>query len=1010
MGSTRSEGRRGWPDRRALARPLDDEVRRQRLIDLLAGRWVAQVVLVEAPGGYGKSTAVAQAIRDNDTDPTGLDVYVRCPAAVRDVAGLAASIADALALESAGPPTAVRFAEQLASFSPQEVALHLDDVHRLVGIDGVDRFLDELIEHLPVNGHVVLVGRSLPTLRLQRLRAADGVIEVRQHELAFDLDEQSELARRHAADLEQIAIAGGWPAAARLALAVGPDASVGFLVEEVIETMTVDERRGVAACAIAGRVDADLLAACAATTSTADLARLPLVVRYDDGAVGAHDLWTEALDQLVDDAARDEIAAVVVDALERRRDRLGAIDVALANGRWSEARRLMVAVLSSGDAAVSVALLHDWSAQLPAAESDEPEAVFVEMVERRMRGDLTGGTDRLVACADQFAARRDAGAEAAVCVELGVRAWLTDDRTSMASLAERVERLASDGLPRMRSFQLSRQALAADLRGDFRGALSAYEAIPERDELILRHRSTLSLLTGDADGAVAILDELVARFDKPLVRAHAAFVRWHAGDPSAVLETAGGVSRSIDNRRNVFLVSFFEAMIGANLGRVPDIDAVARASWDRPREQTFLVILSCAVDLYVADEAAASERFESGLAQVGWDEPLALGELRRFLPYAYILSPTARAMIDDLAPELGPLHVELLGLSRALLAARDGVRVGVLPPPESILTWLPLPWSTELAARLAAADDPRGVTLANHLADTCGSAVHRELRRLVDRADGNIGAERLLATVPAPPDDDVVITVCGRTTVATGGDAVEPSRLRVRQLLGLLTLRRDLDRSEVIGLLWPGLEPSKARANLRATLLHLRRTLEPDRQSGEAFFHVRQRDERIWLQREEGIRVDLWELHDLLAAARVAERAGEHDAAVDAARRALSIWRPDALVEIADLGDVSVELAGLQRNLLDSACRVAERTLAAGDGGAAIDLAEAALLLDPAHERAHDVIIAAALLSGDLVAAGAAIDECLRRLSELGLSPSSSTEMLIRRHDRRSRQRLDDAG
>ena len=45
---------------------------------MLAERWNVRLVTVIAPGGYGKSTALAQAIRDNDTDPSGVDAYARC--------------------------------------------------------------------------------------------------------------------------------------------------------------------------------------------------------------------------------------------------------------------------------------------------------------------------------------------------------------------------------------------------------------------------------------------------------------------------------------------------------------------------------------------------------------------------------------------------------------------------------------------------------------------------------------------------------------------------------------------------------------------------------------------------------------------------------------------------------------------------------------------------------------------------------------------------------------------
>src|SRR6202035_5439461 len=100
-------------------------------------------------------------------------------------------------------------------------------------------------------------------------------------------------------------------------------------------------------------------------------------------------------------------------------------------------------------------------------------------------------------------------------------------------------------------------------------------------------------------------------------------------------------------------------------------------------------------------------------------------------------------------------------------------------------------------------------------------------------ADGPLaaGSAQLLAALPAPPAHRTRIEVLGPLRLTRDGmpvDAPELRRARVRQLLSVLVLRPVLTRDQAIELLWPGLDPAKVARNLRVTLTHLRRLLEPD--------------------------------------------------------------------------------------------------------------------------------------------------------------------------------------
>ena len=114
-------------------------IERPRLVATLAERFERRLVVVVAGAGYGKTTLLAQALRDNGLDPRGVDVWVQVGSVDRTPAHLVASLARALA----GDPGAADDVEGLADLvllrAPEEVALVVDDAHRL---EGQDRFTD----------------------------------------------------------------------------------------------------------------------------------------------------------------------------------------------------------------------------------------------------------------------------------------------------------------------------------------------------------------------------------------------------------------------------------------------------------------------------------------------------------------------------------------------------------------------------------------------------------------------------------------------------------------------------------------------------------------------------------------------------------------------------------------------------------------------------------------------------------------------------------------------------
>ena len=138
-----------WKNRRNLGRPLSDEISRARLIRVFAERWVVRLVVVEAPGGFGKSIAVAQAIRDNDEDPSGIDVYVRCRSTMLTVADVADAVLGELGvLPVDGADRSTQISAAVESRSPADVCICLDDVHVVAELDGMVDHLEALLDDL----------------------------------------------------------------------------------------------------------------------------------------------------------------------------------------------------------------------------------------------------------------------------------------------------------------------------------------------------------------------------------------------------------------------------------------------------------------------------------------------------------------------------------------------------------------------------------------------------------------------------------------------------------------------------------------------------------------------------------------------------------------------------------------------------------------------------------------------------------------------------------------------
>jgi ATP/maltotriose-dependent transcriptional regulator MalT len=183
--------------------PRHPTVERTRLHDLLRQGCTLPLTLVVAPAGWGKSTLVADWLRQDqvaagwvsldggDDDPKRFWRYLLL------AAGQAAPGAGEAALrrlDAAGSdvmrdllPT---FVNEMTS-SDAALVLVLDDYH-LVTNAQVHASVITLLDRCPPQLHLVLITRADPPLQLSRLRVRGELAELRAEHLKFSLDEARE--------------------------------------------------------------------------------------------------------------------------------------------------------------------------------------------------------------------------------------------------------------------------------------------------------------------------------------------------------------------------------------------------------------------------------------------------------------------------------------------------------------------------------------------------------------------------------------------------------------------------------------------------------------------------------------------------------------------------------------------------------------------------------------------------------------------------------------------------
>ncbi len=159
-----------------------------------------KLTLVCAAAGFGKSTLVSQWAQDcpypsawlsldvEDRDPNRFLEYL-----VASLEVISQTVGSGLAtmLRSSPPASAetvlTLLVNQLSKI-PGKLVLVLDDYH-LAASAGVNEVLSFLLDHMPAQLHVVIVSREEPEILLGRLRVSGQLVEIRQQDLRFGVEE-----------------------------------------------------------------------------------------------------------------------------------------------------------------------------------------------------------------------------------------------------------------------------------------------------------------------------------------------------------------------------------------------------------------------------------------------------------------------------------------------------------------------------------------------------------------------------------------------------------------------------------------------------------------------------------------------------------------------------------------------------------------------------------------------------------------------------------------------------
>jgi LuxR family maltose regulon positive regulatory protein len=208
-------------------------VRRARLLEILNGDGTAALTLLDAGVGYGKTTLMRSWCAERpeaviwmtldaaDDDPVRLWTHL---ATAVDRLGAGAGRGALASLRTRGASIEAAIDELMNGLVSlgRPLTIVLDDLHTVKG-DASIQSLGHALRQMPTGVRLLVSTRSDPAIGLARLRARRALTELRALELAFTVDEASEMIVREGIGLSSQSVellverTEGWPAGLYLA-------------------------------------------------------------------------------------------------------------------------------------------------------------------------------------------------------------------------------------------------------------------------------------------------------------------------------------------------------------------------------------------------------------------------------------------------------------------------------------------------------------------------------------------------------------------------------------------------------------------------------------------------------------------------------------------------------------------------------------------------------------------------------------------------------------------------
>lgn len=987
---------------------------RPRLLDVVGRRWSRTITAVVAGAGFGKTTLIEQAVAAERSTDTGLDIVVRVDAPDASALRLAGRMLAAMGVESQRlieeGELLDHLVDELWARAPQPVCLVLDDLHEIPGDSDGMRLVRDLARRLPRNAHLLVGARRLPEIGIGRFAVAGDAEVLREEDLRFTDDEIEEFAAVRGVDPAQLRAAHGWPALAELFARARGVSAVEYVWEEVVGPIGGDDRARIVELAAVGRADDEMASAVAGrpVQLAALLAEVPLARRQ--GSV-----WE--LHEVIGAALLEREDADVVADVRRR-----AAAHAAATGDAERALRLLVA---AGAQTEVVGVLRDQFVRLGSQEEpglaerwvvlldddvlEEPEGRLAAAVAATV-----ADPERAFALAEEavggFSDRGDLDGEIAGYALMGQLAYALVDGARMLPHVPRIMAVAEDGHRGAHALGAMCVGAYALLAGSYDDAVAALlpvvdDPLGDATEGSAAFLCARALVDGGRVQEAAALLARVPAADRARVRdgilgVEVAIAQGLGADVE-VIEELRDIAEARVDRRPVVARRIARCRLAYALATTGDLDGARR-------QMAELDLLGPTVDATRDEELFAS----AVLAVASGDETEAARLLAQvpdrgaFFPPLeglvtfYVLRPELRARYD--ARELRGVHAVRRAFAAAFVAARAG-DPGALAefpwPRAEVMRWFaPAAWLVEAVVRATAVGGRPPAALAEALAPS-----QREvIRRLAGDADATVAAAARQWDTALGPMAPCRLTICvlGALEVRMDGEetvAPQLRRERVRALLALLVVRRSVRRADAARALWPELDEEAALGNLRVTLTHLLKLLEPDRHRNAPSFFVRQERDLLVLHDDPALEVDAWEFEHAVERAARAEEMGSPSAVLAALVPAIQRWRGRPFEDVGAHEWLELERIRLGTLYIRAALRAGELFAADHELDQAEVQARRVIMADPWNEAGYRLLATAHLERGDRSGARRVLERLISLLDELDVSPEAATLALLGR-------------